>query len=226
MRAKRVIDLSWLVNGQGASNPAFPAVAVNTCLSYEKDGWMAEIVTAATHVGTHIDAPAHRIRNGKTVSDYPLERFQGEAVTVDLYYKKQGEEITVEDLKPYNNKIKQGDIVLLCTGWGYKREETDSYDYIYNSPWLGGYAAEYLVQKGVNAVGIDHFSIGGAKPENVCKPHDVLLSADVLVFEDLMLPRCLLEKERWYIAAFPIHLGNTSGSFARVVALDFEEHND
>lgn len=222
MKVKRVIDLSQPISNREVTNPAFPVSEVKPCLSYESDGWMAEIVTAATHVGTHIDAPAHRIKNGKTISDYPLERFQGEAVVIDLLGKNPGEEIKAEDIYPYDSKIKHGDIVLLCTGWGYKRNEQNSQEYVFNSPWLGEGAAQYLIDKRINAVGIDHFSIGGAKPENVCIPHDKLLEAEILIFEDMMLPESLLEKERWYIVAFPISLGSVSGSFARIAALDFE----
>jgi kynurenine formamidase len=113
-------------------------------------------------------------------------------------------------------------IVLMYRLFKIKRNKNDSMEYIFESPWLGESAAQYLTEKRINAVGIDHFSIGGANPQNVCIPHDKLMGADILIFEDMMLPESLLEKERWYVAAFPINIGNVSGSFARIVALDFD----
>ena len=221
MKIKRIIDLSQPLIG-GYTNPAFIQSELSACLSYEKDGWMGEILTAATHVGTHIDAPAHRLEQGRSIDGYPLSRFQGNAIPVDLFHKREGEEITEGDILPYIKKIKKNDTVLLCTGWGEKKHGGDKDTYVNKSPWLGGKASQMLIEAGINAVGIDHFSIGGAKAENVAIPHEMLMKADILIFEDLLLPRVLLERENWYIAAFPIAIGKASGSFARVVALEFD----
>ncbi|NJD02267.1 MAG: cyclase family protein [Ruminiclostridium sp.] len=221
MKIKRIIDLSQPLIG-GYTNPAFIKSELTACLTYERNGWMGEILTAATHVGTHIDAPAHRFEQGRSIDGYPLSRFQGNAIPLDLFYKKEGEEITEDDILPYIKKIKKNDIVLLCTGWGEKKHGDDRDTYINKSPWLGGKASQMLIEAGINAVGIDHFSIGGAKAENVAIPHEMLMKADILIFEDLLLPRTLLERENWYIAAFPIAIGKASGSFARIVALEFD----
>ena len=220
MEVKRIIDLSQPITGT-CINPAFPCTTFTEALSYDRDGWFGEVVTAAIHVGTHIDSPSHRFRNGKTIDQYFLIRFQGNAIPINLYHKKAGEEITDNDILPYMSKIKEGDIVLLCTGWSEKKKEKDNDEYIYQSPWLGKKACEMLIAAGVNAVGIDHFSIGGANPNNVTIPHDLLLLANVLIFEDMLLPKELFEKESWYVAAFPVNMGKTTGSFARIVAIDF-----
>ncbi len=220
MNAKRVIDLTQSAMGPN-NNPAFPASRNELCMDYGDAGWMAEYVCAATHSGTHCDAPAHRIQGGDTLDDIPLDRFQGEALVVDLYHKRKDEEITPEDLAPYADRIRKNDIVLLCTGWGYKKdaEGSEAGEYVLHSPWLGADAARMLVKKGINAVAIDHFSIGGAGHAEPA--HDILLGANVLIFEELFLPRELLEKERWYIVSFPMKNGSRSGSFMRTVALEF-----
>lgn len=220
MKVKRIIDLSQPLTCI-YSNPVFVQSELKACLSYEKDGWMGEVLTAATHVGTHIDAPAHRFEHGSTIDMYPLQRFQGNAVPIDLFYKRQEEEITDSDIEPYLKIVKKGDTVLLCTGWGEKKKEGDKDTYIYKSPWLGSKACRMLIELEINAVGIDHFSIGGTNPKNVAIPHEMLMDSDILIFEDLLLPRVLLERKSWYIAAFPIAIGKASGSFARIVAIEF-----
>ena len=220
IKIKRVIDLSQPMYIENFSNPAFPPMKNEIYTNWDNDGWLTEIVTMATHLGTHIDAPAHRFEKGKKIDEYSLDRFQGEAVVIDLFNQKSASEITVEQLYKYEKKIKPDDIVLLCTGWGQKKNAGNEEEYKHNSPWLGESASRYLIEKKVKAVGIDHFSIGGTDPKHVKVPHELLLKNDILIFEDLLLPKILLEKERWYIVAFPILLGNTSGSFARVVALD------
>lgn len=123
MKIKRIIDLSQPLCSNEYSNPNLPECLINICATHEKDEWMAETISTGLHSGTHIDAPIHKLKNGKTIADYPLERFQGDSLIIDLYYKKPGSEITLDDLYPYSKKINVGDIVLLCTGWGLKKKE-------------------------------------------------------------------------------------------------------
>ncbi len=218
LNIKRIIDLSQPIFDKCPGNPVFPKVSVKIITSYEKDGWLTECIDIATHISSHIDAPAHLLRGGKTIDQIPLKRFQGSAIPIALYQKSKDEEILREDLFPYETRIQEGDFVLLCTGWGEKRATTD--EYLLHSPWLGEEAAKWLVEKKVNGVGIDHFSIGGANPDHVQIPHKILLEAEVLIIEELYLPKVLLERERWYLVVFPLRLSGAGGSLVRAVAME------
>lgn len=220
MQIKRIIDISEPFAEDGFNNPAFDDGKVEVCMRHEDVGWHAEKVITATHCGTHIDAPLHKIKGGKSIDEYPLERFFGEAVVIDLYGKSADEEITYNDVYKYDNLIGAGVNVLLCTGWGEKKSADTKDEYLYHSPWLGRAAVEYLVEKNVNAVGIDHFSIGGANPNNVSIPHEILLSNDVLIIEGLYLPKVLLDNKTWLLSVFPIKIKDASGSLARAVAIE------
>lgn len=220
MQIKRIVDISQPFAEDGFNNPAFDDGRVEVCMRHEDVGWNAEKIITATHCGTHIDAPLHKIEGGKSIDEYPLESFFGEAVIIDLYDKTLDEEITYEDVYEYDELISSGINVLLCTGWGEKKTEAAKDEYLYHSPWLGKSAAEYLVEKKVNAVGIDHFSIGGANPDNVSIPHEILLRNDVLIIEGLYLPKELLDNKIWLLSAFPIKVKDASGSLARAVAIE------
>lgn len=219
MKFERIIDLSQPFAEGGFNNPAFEDGRIETCMTHEEVGWHAETIITATHTGTHIDAPLHKLKGGKSLDEFPLERFFGEAVAVDLFHKRADEEILLEDLTSYESFLDPGVNVLLCTGWAEKKTAATKEEYLYHSPWLGRAAAEYLVEKKVNAVGIDHFSIGGANPDNVEIPHEILLSAEVLIWEGLLLPRVLLERKPWTVFAFPLMMKGTSGAPARIVAV-------
>jgi kynurenine formamidase len=218
LKIKRMIDLTQPIFDNCPGNPVFPKVSVKTITSYEKEGWFTECLNIATHISSHIDAPAHLLMGRKTIDKIPLERFQGPAVAIDLYQKGADEEIGVGDFLPHEARIQEGDFVLLCTGWGEKRAITD--EYLFHSPWLNGEASKWLVDKKVNGVGIDHFSIGGANPDHVQAPHKILLEAEILILEELYLPEVLLERERWYLVAFPLKLLGASGSLIRAVAME------
>lgn len=220
LHIKRIIDLTQPIFDNCPGNPVFPKVSVKPITYYEKDGWFTECVSIATHISSHIDAPAHLLKGKKTIDQIPLERFQGQAIAIDLYRKNRDEAILVKDLLPYETKIQNGDFVLLCTGWGEKRAMPDTEEYLFHSPWLSGEAANWLVDKKINGVGIDHFSIGGSNPDHVQAPHKILLEAEVLILEELYFPKVLLERERWYLIAFPLKLPGASGSLVRVVAME------
>ena len=222
MKAVRIIDLSWPFIEGDFHNPAFDDGRLEVCMEHRTHGWHAETVIFPTHIGTHIDAPLHKIRGGKSLDEFSLVRFFGPAVTVNLRHKKEDEEILDTDLMHYDSLILPGKNVLLSTGWSEKKYSDDYDGYLYHSPWLGAGAADYLVRKGVNAVGIDHFSIGGASADNVEVPHDILLGADILIMEDLALPDVLFEHQDWTIAAFPLKAAGVSGMPARIVAIETE----
>lgn len=222
MRVKRIIDLSQPFAEGGYNNPAFEDGRIDVIMRHETEGWHAETLTTATHVGSHVDAPMHKLPGGKSIGTYPLARFVGEAVPVNLYHKRADEEITLEDLLPYDAKITEGINVLLCTGWSEKKRPETKDEYLFHSPWLGGEAAQYLADKKVNGVGIDHFSIGGANPNNVEIPHDILLSCEVVIFEGLCLPEELFEKERWLLCALPLMMADASGSPIRAAAVELD----
>jgi arylformamidase len=104
------------------------------------------------HTATHLDVPFHFDPQGKTIEQMPIGRFQGDAIPIDLFGIAPDSAISAEHLAPYKDKIRSGDIVLLCTGWSKKRGYTREY---YNQwPYLSGEGVEWLVEKGVKGVGI------------------------------------------------------------------------
>jgi arylformamidase len=68
--------------------------------SRSKEDWyiMSEIIIWS-HVGTHLEAPFHYLKEGKDVSEVPLSRLMGEAVILDFSHKKTNEPIEREELE-------------------------------------------------------------------------------------------------------------------------------
>ena len=218
LNVKRVLDLSAPLTHGCLWTPFLPLPEVTSTNHVELDGYKMERVTLYTHSGTHIDAPAHLLKDGATLDTVALERFQGPAVPVDLFHKGAREPITPEDLKPYESRIELGGFVLLCTGWVDRA--APSQEYMFQSPWLRVDAANYLIDRGISGVGIDHPSVSGMKEEEDLPTHRALLGAGVLILEGLVLPRELLEVPQWYLVALPLPLVGSGGAPARVVAME------
>jgi len=78
-------------------------------------GGTARRINMLLHHGTHVDAPEHQISGGKQISDYPLDRFIGKALLVDLSKarKENGGDITPAELEAMVGKKIQGIDILL-----------------------------------------------------------------------------------------------------------------
>ncbi|MDA8226512.1 MAG: cyclase family protein [Desulfitobacterium hafniense] len=219
-KATKVLDLSQPIFSNCPGWPDFPTLKVDVIKTQPHDGYnMEELRDFTLHSATHIDAPYHFFAEGKKVTEISLDAYQGSAVVINLFHKKANERISKEDLITYDDKIKEGDIVLLCTGWGLKRAMTK--EYMYEWPDLDGSGAEYLVSKKVKGVGIDGLSIGGYGAEKALPAHKGLLGAGIWVCEDMYIPKEILEHERWYFTAFPLKFVGVSGSPVRAVAMQF-----
>src|SRR5258708_28539550 len=113
------IDLSQPIFDAGPNCPAHPPIRSEVSADHERAEWHWETLTLASHTGSHLDAPLHKIAGGASIDALPLERFTGEAHVADLRGIAPGAWITPEllaaalpaDLPPDR-------IVLMATGWG------------------------------------------------------------------------------------------------------------
>ena len=169
----------------------------------------------ATHTGSHLDAPLHKIAGGKSITDLPLESFAGMARIADLRGLTPDAPITPAMLAPKLKGVAQRDIVLLATGWGDKRAKSD--EWLHHSAFLHPDGARWLIEHGVRGVGIDHYSIGGGGALNE-ETHTLLLGAGVWVVEELRFPAEVFSLPQplkfW---ALPMNWPGCSGAFCRPV---------
>ena len=169
----------------------------------------------ATHTGSHLDAPLHKIAGGKSISDLPLETFAGPARIADLRGLQPSTPITPALLASGLSGLVAGEIVLLATGWGDRRAQSD--EWWYRSPFVDPTGARWLVERGARGVGIDHYSVGGSGPLNT-ETHTLLLGAGLWVVEELRFPPEVfalpMPVKFW---ALPLNWPGCSGAFCRPV---------
>jgi arylformamidase len=154
-----------------------PQFRLKRTSSVEEDGVCLSEASLSLHAGTHVDAPAHYLADGRSIDELPP--IVGRAKVLDLSSVKS--EITGEDLRGCG--LRKGDVALFKTSnsqlLGLK---TFSHGFVSLS--LGG--AEYLVSREVKAAGIDYFSIESFHSER--KPvHKLLLGAGIPIIEGLDL---------------------------------------
>jgi arylformamidase len=132
------------------------------------------------HTGTHIDFPAHVIKNGKTSSDYDADAFIGEGVIIDVPEDNKNLGITSEFIK--KQQFQKNDLVFFKTSNSKLASNKISEKFVYLTPQ----GADELIQKQVKMVGIDYLSIDALEDESL-PSHNKLLKNDILIVENLQL---------------------------------------
>jgi len=173
-----------------------------------------------THIGTHVDAARHFFSEGKTIDQYPFERFVGEGVVLDVRRDKPVQ-LTAKELKESSPQIKKDDIVLLYTGWAEKYfYDDESY---FTHPYLSEDAANWLVEIGINIIGMDTTTLDmpiPLRPEGFNFPvHRTLLGNDILIIENLGPKLAQLLGRRLIIGAFPIKIRGVDAAPSAVFAV-------
>lgn len=76
----KIIDLTLEIYSGMPVYPGDPDVEVEQIQTLEKDGWNMKRLHISLHDGTHVNAPIHVTESGKTLNEYSIEDFIGNAV--------------------------------------------------------------------------------------------------------------------------------------------------
>jgi arylformamidase len=178
------------------------------------------------HPATHMDAPFHCVEHGAKLEDVDISRLIGDAVVLDLYRGDVDYGYTAQDLEAARPRIEKGDIVLIYSGY----RDAAPTDRILQT-YLTVEAAEWLVDRGVHAVGCEPAGIEHVPDGYFAKrwydkdtpnlpswpAHQVLLGNNVYIVEGLTnLDR--IKGRRVRFAGLPLFIPGLSGSPIRAVA--------
>lgn len=188
-KRSEIIDLSYRFE---PGMPVWPTHARYGTVVYESYDWggisMHRQVTYGEHSGTHIDAPRHFFKDGRSIDEVDPACIMGRAVIIDASFLAPRQAYTLEHLRSFeaeHGNIEAGDIVLLRFGWD-GRYGTGAHTEGFLSDWagLGGDAAQYLYDQGVAAVGTDALSLDPFGSQDYpC--HVILLGHGVPILENV-----------------------------------------
>ena len=165
----------------------------------------------SVHTGTHIDAPFHFLKAGYGVEQIPLDLLVGEAQVIQI-----PEEAKLIDAKIIEKAILKPGIkkVLFKTAVSLQRIQlTQGFKTDFVA--VAADAAQILVDKGVNVIGIDYLSIAPYK--NSRPTHEILLNANTLIVEGLNLAD--VDEGLYTMYCLPLKLKGSDGAPARVILI-------
>lgn len=209
---KNYIDISVPINSDLPVWPGSQNIEIKQSLSIKNSDIANESsINMNVHTGTHVDAPSHFINNGLSIDQIPITKFIGPAYVASI---KNTETITKDILN--NSSIPKDTKRLLIqtdnTELWVSRNTKFYEDYIA----LSLCAANWIVDKGIELVGIDYLSI--QKYNDSPQTHIELLSNNIVILEGLNLSNVT---EGWYdLICLPLKLEKIEASPARALLID------
>ena len=199
-----IIDLTHILKNEISVYPDTISPLFEQGNTIEKDGFSELNMTMCTHTGTHIDAPAHIIPNAKSLNDFPIDKFIGNAIVVDCSGKNS---ISLEFLKLIEDKIEQIDFILFYTGWQEKWNTPNYYD---RFPTLTQEVVEWLLKFKLKALGFDTISVDKMCDDKLPN-HHLLLQREILIIENMTNLDKLIGNS-FELNCIPLKIENADGS--------------
>jgi arylformamidase len=206
----RIYDISVPIRSGGLVYPGNPEIDIELQQAVAKGaGANVSTIHFGSHTGTHADAARHFFDDGQTVDKIPLERLIGPALL--LSFADDVRSVGAAELRPHDIKG-QTRILLRTRNSAFLSQKEFVKDYTYLAPD----GAQYLVDQGVELVGIDYLSIEQFHSGHHLT-HRTLLERSVVIVEglDLSVP----PPGEYQFICLPLRIEGCDGAPARAVLI-------
>lgn len=204
----KIIDISWPLSENMTQYKDVDLFSASH-ITKPTSGAMETHVSLSSHTGTHVDAPAHFIADGKTIDQIPLQQLLGECRVLDL--TKVTEKITHHDLAAH--AINEHEIVLLKTINSFI-SPIDRFNPAF--VYITADAAHYLVAKKIKALGFDYLGIERNQPDHTS--HKALMVAGISIVEGLRLMH--VQAGTYFFCCMPLLLPGADAAPARAILIE------
>ena len=210
---EKIIDLTHPISEGMPVYPGTEPPVLKTECTIEDIGFLEKKITLFSHTGTHMDAPAHLIKNAKTLDKLPTSQFYGRALLLDLT-NINGSIIELKDIESYKDEIKNVEFVVLFTGWS---TYWGSNKYFESYPVLSFEAAGWLSEFGLKGIGLDTISADNIDTVEY-EVHKSFLEKNTVIIENLT-NLSKLSGNNFIFSCFPMSFKDADGSPIRAVGI-------
>lgn len=207
----RVYDLTHTITQDILVWPGTEQPRLSEGSTFERDGFRETKLELFSHVGTHMDAPAHMRADMPQLDELDASAFCGTAWVLDARGCAPGDEIPAGAVEPAAG----ADFLLVCTGW----------DRFWNTPeYFGAYpvlsagAVSRALELGVRGIGLDTMGIDPMDAEGFPRHHLVFERGRVIVENLRGLSE--LAGRRVFFAALPLKYKDADGAPVRAVGIE------
>ena len=197
----KIYDISQEVFGCQVY-PGDPTPKKRVISSMEKgDLYNLTAFSMCAHNGTHIDAPFHFIKDGKTVDSVSLDTFIGMAYVAE-----------------YNGIVSADDATEILEKAKKQNSEAAKRILIKGDAEVSAEAAKVFAESNILLLGNESQTVG---PENApMEVHLILLGAGAVLLEGIRLAE--VSEEVYFLNAAPLNLSGADGSPCRAILIAAE----
>jgi len=138
-------------------------------------------------IGTHMDAPAHVIPNGRTIDKIALDELVTNCVMIDVSAEADENYIimpeAVEKFEKEHGEIEPNSFVIFYTGWDKHWDDSEKYINNHKFPSVHVSTAKLLLKRNIAGLGIDTLSADTGV--NGFPVHRATLGADKYLVENV-----------------------------------------
>jgi arylformamidase len=209
----RIYDVSVPIRDGGLIYPGNPPIAIEAQQAIAKGaGANVSSLSFGSHTGTHVDAAKHFFDDGETIDAVALDTLVGPALLIAI--EDDAVSITAEhlqqvDLGPHRRLLIRTRNSALLADPEFHR------DYCFLSPE----GAAYLVEQGIELVGVDYLSIEQFRSGHH-RTHRTLLTSGVVIVEGLDLSEP--PPGEYDFCCLPLRLEGLDGAPARAILISRE----
>jgi arylformamidase len=175
-----------------------PVPKVNRIINMEDGGvYNLSALSLCAHNGTHVDAPLHFFKDGKSIDEIPIEYFVGECFVANY-----NGNLSATDACSILEKAEQfgaGKRILL-KGDSVVSEE----------------AAQVFADAEILLIGVESQSVGPL--DSPMAVHKILLSKNIVLLEGIVLDKA--REGRYFLNCAPLNIEGIEGSPCRAVLIE------
>lgn len=155
------------------------------------------VISMCAHNGTHVDAPRHFFKDGKSIDEIALEHFVGECFVVEC-----------------DGNLDANDAIKILEK--ARKSGADKRILIKGNAVVGEASARTFADAGILLLGNESQSVG---PEDApMAVHKILLSNDIVLLEGIVLND--VAEGRYFLNCAPLNISNFDGSPCRAILIE------
>jgi arylformamidase len=207
----RIHDISVPVRTGGLVYPGNPEILIEPQQAISRGaGANVSRISFGSHTATHVDAAKHFFDDGETIDRIALDRFIGPALVIAVDDSLTS--VTASDLEQHD--LTGHTRILIRTRNSSLLGDPEFHrDYTFLSPDGAG----YLVDKGIELVGVDYLSIEQFHSGHH-RTHRTLLEKNIVIVEGLNLSG--IRPGSYDFVCLPLRLEGLDGAPARAVLIE------
>jgi len=203
------IDISVSLHSGMVHWPGDPPVRIERFRDLERgDDSNISKLSMGSHTGTHMDAPLHFLRHGRSLDKMPLQATLGPARVIQISDPKR---IMVAELRPH--RIRRGERLLFKSSNSERCWKAQHFAREFVHLSLG--AATFLAERRILTVGVDYLSVGAYEGKEGAAVHKVLLGAGIWIIEGLDLSQ--VAPGNYELLCLPLKIHQSEGAPARAL---------